>query len=245
MQAVGRSLDINSCLSARLACSSWCEGISASVTSLCLTPGLIKTVGPAAIARALERMAQAEAVDIAVGPLNRRLPQSAVLEAWGQAQPMPAGHQQQVLLDLFGGPAAAGAAAAAAPGAGAGAVGSGADPAAAAGAAGAGSLLTSPRPYHREDLLQLLQVLARHRPNQKLPTLFVYNESLSRGQRPGMLDLQGTWRSSYVEVRSASGPLWGGGGACGALSSRFPEPPRVVVGHTQNGLREGQSKGAH
>jgi hypothetical protein len=79
-------------------------------------------------------------------------------------------------------------------------------------------LISQPRPYDPEDLLQLLQVLAQHRPNQKLPTLFVYNESLSRGQRPGMLDLQGSWRSSYVEVRMClSSSLHGGVGACWAL----------------------------
>jgi hypothetical protein len=38
------------------------------------------------------------------------------------------------------------------------------------------------------------------RPTQKLPTLYVYNESLTSRERPGLLDLKGQWKSSYIEV---------------------------------------------
>lgn len=62
---------------------------------------------------------------------------------------------------------------------------------------------TQPRPYDPQDLLQLLQVLAQHRPNQKLPTLYVYNESLNSRDRPGLLELRGSWRTKYIEVRYA------------------------------------------
>lgn len=203
-QAVGRALDISSCLSARLVCSSWCEGISASITSLCLTPGLIQTIGPAAVARALERMAQAEAVDIAVGPLRRKGPTSAefVSMLGGMLQVQPGAMPAQ--------PAAAAAGNAGnAPGDGPAPLPNGLLDF----LAGVGPMPSTPgldadaiiqvdqvRPYGQQDMLQLLQVLARHRPNQKLPTLYVYSESLSQRDRPGTLDMKGSWRKAYIEV---------------------------------------------
>ena len=57
------------------------------------------------------------------------------------------------------------------------------------------------RPYEVQDMQQLLQLLAEHRPSKKLPTLYVYSESLSSKDRPGLLNLRGDWRSTYIKVR--------------------------------------------
>lgn len=50
------------------------------------------------------------------------------------------------------------------------------------------------------------------RPTQKLPTLYVYNESLTSRERPGLLDLKGKWKSSYIEVGTHG--FLGGCGGC-------------------------------
>lgn len=198
LQGIGRALDMLTCLSARLVCSSWCEGISASISSMCLTPGIVKQLGPAAVARALERMAQADAVDIAVGPLRRRAAPSQLELAHILGEMIP-GFQQA---------GAGGAAAAAAGPGGLAADADGANNAAAAAAAPMAPVYDQLRPYSAEDMEQLLQLLAEHRPTQKLPTLYVYTESMSAKDRPGLLSLQGDWRSSYIKVGSRGWP-WG------------------------------------
>jgi hypothetical protein len=70
------------------------------------------------------------------------------------------------------------------------------------------------RPYSQQDMLQLLQVLAQHRPNQKLPTLYVYSESLNQRDRPGTLDMKGSWRKAYIEVSRAGHPFVPAKGQC-------------------------------
>lgn len=190
-QAVGRALDISSCLSARLVCLSWCEGVSASITCMCLTPGVISSLGPAAVARALERLAQVESVDIAIGPLRQQLPTTTDWVAL-----------LNEMLQGGGGPPGAGAGMGAGAGAGQqqqGAAG-GANANASTSAAGAELAVSQVRPYGVQDMLALLRVLAQHRPGKKLPTLYVYNESLSSRDRPGLLDMRGKWRPAYVEV---------------------------------------------
>jgi hypothetical protein len=70
----------------------------------------------------------------------------------------------------------------------------------------------------------LCLLLLSCRPTQKLPTLYVYNESLTCRERPGLLDLKGKWKSSYIEVGTQTflfGALgyclnrWGVDGGCG------------------------------
>jgi hypothetical protein len=66
LQTIGRSLDITSCLSARLVCSSWCDGVSSSIVSLLLTPALLATLGPEPLKRCLNRLAHLENIDLAL-----------------------------------------------------------------------------------------------------------------------------------------------------------------------------------
>jgi len=147
----------------------------------------VQQCGPEAIARALERMAQVEAVDIAMGPL--RAPPGAP----GFNHPFGAGLMQPFPAFLVPQGAAAAAAAAAAGNAG-NVPGSG-------GASSSAAAYTQPRGYTVQHMEQLLKLLAEHRPSQKLPALYVYNECLSTRERPGLLSLKGDWRTSYDKVR--------------------------------------------
>jgi hypothetical protein len=73
--------------------------------------------------------------------------------------------------------------------------------------AGLGGLPASWRPqqhqrsYGTAHVTQLLRALAAHGPGKKLPALFLYSEAVGSGGRPGVVSLQGPWRSSFVEVR--------------------------------------------
>ncbi|KAF6264365.1 hypothetical protein COO60DRAFT_178073 [Scenedesmus sp. NREL 46B-D3] len=86
-QSIGRSLDITSCLSARLVCSSWCDGVSSSIASLMLTPALLATLGPEPLKRCLSRLAHLENVDLAL----------AGSAASGKQRVYSAAHVQQLL----------------------------------------------------------------------------------------------------------------------------------------------------
>jgi hypothetical protein len=87
LQTIGRALDITSCLSARLVCSSWCDGVSSSIASLLLTPALLATLGPEPIKRCLNRLAHLENIDLAL----------TSTEALGKQRAYSAEHVQQLL----------------------------------------------------------------------------------------------------------------------------------------------------
>lgn len=87
LQTIGRSLDITSCLSARLVCSSWCDAVSSSIASLLLTPALLATLGPEPLKRCLNRLAHLENIDLA---LTSR-------EALGSQRSYSAEHVEQLL----------------------------------------------------------------------------------------------------------------------------------------------------
>jgi hypothetical protein len=67
-QAVAECLDLASCLRARLVCRPWVDGASASVVAALFTPTALARAGAPALARALDRMAQLDSVDVCVGP---------------------------------------------------------------------------------------------------------------------------------------------------------------------------------
>eukprot|EP00879_Flechtneria_rotunda_P008547 GHRR01008954.1.p1 GENE.GHRR01008954.1~~GHRR01008954.1.p1 ORF type:complete len:964 (+),score=482.48 GHRR01008954.1:440-3331(+) len=66
LKAIGRALDINSCLSARLTCSSWCEGLSASISSVTLLPAIVAKHGRQPIINCLSRLAHLEHIEVAL-----------------------------------------------------------------------------------------------------------------------------------------------------------------------------------
>jgi hypothetical protein len=149
-------------------------------------------------------MAQAEAIDIAIGPLCRKSPTSAefvsLLGGMLQVQPgMPAQPGAAVAGNAPGAPG--GDAVLPAGGLLDFLAGVGHLPPAAEQLIGESNLpVDQARPYSQLDMMQLLNVLAQHRPNQKLPTLYVYTESLTTRDRPGTVDMKGSWRKAYIEV---------------------------------------------
>jgi hypothetical protein len=166
LQSIGRALDITSCLSARLVCSSWCDGVSSSIASLLLTPALLATLGPEPIKRCLNRLAHLENIDLAL----------TSTEALGKQ-----------------------------------------------------------RAYSAEHVQQLLELLAQHCKQKKLPALLAFVEQLSN--RQGM----GSTGGGFGAAIAAAMNNLGGGGAAAAAGSNEAQSQQQQ--HLASWQRQGFGQG--